>query len=120
MKEYRLWAGVMERCYVEHIDKELSYNEATSSERWKRFDYFLEDISKIEGYELWKQYQIDYPNEKNEYELDKDTKVLGNKIYSLETCRFIHKTLNAGFTSWASSEAKNNILNKINEVKINA
>lgn len=119
MKEYRLWVGIMERCYVEHIDRELSYNEAISSERWKRFDYFLEDISKIEGYDLWKQYYLNNPNNKNEYELDKDTKILGNKVYSLETCRFIHKTLNAGFTSWASMDTKNNILNKLNEVNIN-
>lgn len=116
MKEYRLWAGMIERCYCEHSDRELSYNEATTSERWKRFDYFLEDLPKVEGYELWKKYQLEHPNEKNIYEFDKDTKILGNKIYSLETCRFIHKTLNAGFTSWASIETKYKILNKINEV----
>lgn len=114
MKEYRLWEGIIHRCYQDDYEfKNRSYEEATICERWKRFDYFLEDIIHIEGYDLWKKFHAENPNTKNIYEFDKDTKILGNKTYSPETCRFIHKRINAGFTSWASVEVKEKLINMI-------
>lgn len=59
------------------------------------------------------EYKLHNKNKKNIYEFDKDTKVLGNKIYSLETCRFLHKEINAGFTSWAKPETKIKLLDRI-------
>ena len=56
------------------------------SERWNRFDYFLNDIPLIQGYdeELFKNKKL---------KLDKDILFKNsnnkNKIYSLETCMWI-------------------------------
>lgn len=113
MKEYHVWAGIIERACTQHTKNELSYNDVSVCERWKRFDYFLEDIDKIENYDKWKEFGNKYPNKKNEWELDKDTKIIGNKTYCLESCRFLHKKFNAGFTSWCKSNTKQNILNDI-------
>lgn len=120
MKEYRLWESMFRRCYQDSYEtNNKSYENAYICDRWKRFDYFLEDVQYIEGYDLWKKYHEEYPDEKNIYEFDKDTKILGNKIYSPDTCRFLIKTINAGFTSWASKETKDRLLNTINGGLIN-
>ena len=114
MKEYRIWEGMIHRCYQQDYEnKNKSYEQAEVCDRWKRFDYFLEDIVHIEGYDHWKEYHEKHPNQKNTYEFDKDTKVLENKIYSPETCRFIHKTYNAGFTSWATLDTKLKIIKRM-------
>jgi hypothetical protein len=118
MKEYRLWEGILYRCYSSNHDIEnKSYRNVKVCDRWLRFDYFYEDIQKVEGYNSWKEYHEKYPNKKNIYEFDKDTKVLGNKIYSLETCQFIPKKINAGFTSWATLTTKKKILDRLEEIK---
>ena len=84
-KEYTLWNGMLRRCYSkEYQDKFPTYKGCTVCERWHRFDYFLEDIQKLDGYDLFinniKPHGI---------HLDKDTKGNGSKIYSPETCIFI-------------------------------
>lgn len=115
-KEYDLWEGILRRCYqkdYEHRNK--SYEDVFICDRWKRFDYFYEDIKHVDGYDLWKTWKEEHPNEKNIYELDKDTKILGSKIYSPETVQFIHKKFNAGFTSGVSSKVKQRILKDIKE-----
>ena len=35
---------------------------------------------------------------KNEYEIDKDILVQGSRVYSRESCMFVKKGINAGFT----------------------
>ena len=118
-KEYRLWEGIMSRCYQkDYLTKNRGYEFAEVSDRWKRFDYFYEDVQKVKGYDLWKEYHRLNPTIKNIYEFDKDTIVPGNKIYSLETVRFIHKKFNAGFTTWASDEIKKEILRELEEMRI--
>ena len=68
----------------EYQDKYPTYKGCIVCERWHRFDYFLEDIQKLDGYNLFinniKPHGI---------HLDKDTKGNGSKIYSPETCIFI-------------------------------
>lgn len=114
MKEYRIWEGIIHRYYQDDYEtKNKSYETAFICERWKRFDYFYEDVKNIKGYDMWKKFHEDNPNTKNVYEFDKDTLILGNKTYSPETCRFLHKSINAGFTSWASEETKLNLLKTI-------
>jgi hypothetical protein len=114
LKEYRLWEGILYRCYgCDYSIKNKSYENAYVCDRWLRFDYFYEDITKVEGYDLWKEYKEKYPNKKNIYEFDKDTKIIGNKIYSLESCSFIPKSINAGFTKWARAETKSKLLERL-------
>ena len=84
--EYIMWEGMISRCYNPNSDSYKNYGAkgVTVCERWKCFEYFLEDIVKIPGYHLWK-------NNKDLYQLDKDTKQkhIETKVYSLETCQFI-------------------------------
>ena len=83
-REYALWSHMLRRCYSDKLHEEHpTYKECTVCDRWLIFSNFLEDLPLIEGYEMW----LNNPNER--IALDKDSKVDGNKVYSLETCKFI-------------------------------
>ena len=89
-REYALWSHMLERCYSDKLHEERpTYKECTVCERWLVFANFLEDLPLIENYELWKN------NPNTGVSLDKDSKVQGNKIYSLETCKFLSRSNNA-------------------------
>lgn len=115
MKEYRLWEGIIHRCYgiKDYSIRDASYKHAILEDRWIRFDYFLEDLPYIKNYDMWKSFYKDYPKIKNIFEFDKDTIVDGNKIYSRDTCMFIPKFINAGYTTHASAEVKQELLTKL-------
>lgn len=115
MKEYRLWEGIIGRCYGidDYSVKNTSYEFAEVEDRWKRFDCFLEDIANIRGYDMWKRFHEEYPNTKNIFEFDKDMLVVGNKIYSRETCMFVPKFINAGYTTWAYDNTKHNMIKQM-------
>ena len=84
-KEYHLWRGMLTRCYSEkYIKSYPTYENVTVCERWLCFANFLEDLPLIENYELWL-------NSEEKICLDKDLKQIGveNKVYSLETVKFI-------------------------------
>jgi len=91
-KEYKLWIRILERCYSEkwHI-KKPTYKNCRVHPDWHNFQVFSEDIKKIDGYDKWK-------NDKskiNKYQIDKDIKFPGNKIYSKETCCFVTQRENS-------------------------
>ena len=112
--EYKLWEGIIRRCYSNSMkEKNKSYKTAVMCEEWLRFDKFYYDIQKVIGYDKWKEYKLNNPKKKNIYELDKDIKGNGSKIYCRENCMFIPKEINAGFTSWASDETKQKIIHKL-------
>lgn len=115
MKEYRIWEGIIGRCYgvQDYTKKNTSYEFAEVEDRWKRFDYFLEDIIHINGYDMWKRFHEEYPNTKNIFEFDKDILVKGNKLYSRNTCMFVPKFINAGYTIWAFDETKQNLIKEL-------
>ena len=85
-KEYSLYTGMVHRCLNENFSSYNNYggNNVTLCDRWRCYEYFLEDLPHIDGYELWN-------SNPDLYQLDKDTKQPGfaNKVYSLETCMFI-------------------------------
>ena len=91
-REYNLWMSMLDRCYS---GKYASYENVTVCDRWHCYSTFLEDLPKIKNYELWKN------GDKREYDLNKDLyyRDLGistnDKVYSLETCQFLPKKLNA-------------------------
>ena len=78
---------MISRCYN---TKNKDYNNygaigVTVCNRWLCFEYFINDLPYIDGYNNW------VSNPKS-YHLDKDYKqreLSLNKIYSLETCKFI-------------------------------
>ena len=90
IREYDLWHSMITRCYSDKFHEECpTYKDCTVCERWLVFSNFLEDLPLIDGYELWR----DNPNSR--VSLDKDIKVQGNKVYSLDTCKFVSKSENS-------------------------
>ena len=89
-REYKLWHNMLKRCYSDKYHKDHpTYKDCTVCQKWLVFANFLEDLPLIEGYELWKN------NPNTGVSLDKDSKVKGNKVYSLDTCKFVSRSDNA-------------------------
>lgn len=86
VKQYKLWAAILERCYVDDI-KYSSYSGCEVSENFKSYSYFYE----------WCQDQIGFGKEG--YEIDKDILSGGNKIYSEDTCCFVPRSINVLLTN---------------------
>ena len=86
-REYSLWRNMLERCYSGSYP---TYENVTVCDRWLVYANFLEDLPLIEGYEMW----LNNPNQR--IALDKDLKQVGvpNKVYSLETVKFITQSEN--------------------------
>lgn len=88
-RPYKLWANMIQRCYKENFTSYKSYGAkgVTVCERWKRFEYFEQDIKLLDGYEGWLN---------SDYEIDKDGNAIEGqpKQYSPETCQFIPKADN--------------------------
>lgn len=80
VKSYTVWVGMISRCYNEGRHKtHPTYIGCSVCDEWLYYPNFKVwfDDNYIEGYEL-----------------DKDIKVKGNKIYSPETCMFVSKAEN--------------------------
>lgn len=78
---YRRWLGMITRCYSERQQKENpTYIGCTVCDEWLTFSKFKAwyDKFKVDGWEL-----------------DKDIKVIGNRIYSPETCLFVPACVNS-------------------------
>lgn len=96
---YDLWANMLKRCYGGYAGNE-SYKDCSVDVRWHSFTNFLNSIQQVEGYEYWEQ----HPNER--ICLDKDNKIKGSKVYSLDTCRFLTNEENVregSFRRWGRS-----------------
>ena len=87
-REYELWRGMLRRCYSGNYP---TYENVTVCDRWLCYANFLEDLPLIENYELW----LENPNQR--IALDKDLKQVGieNKVYSLDTVKFVTQSENA-------------------------
>lgn len=86
LKEYTMWKNMVERCYNIKNNHFNTYGGrgVHICERWLCFEYFLEDLPKVECYNR----ELFY---KGELQLDKDKKQLNvkKKVYSLESCIFL-------------------------------
>jgi len=81
----QLWRNMMKRCYCEK-DTRGYFGRAVVTARWHCFANFLDDIAKLQNFNLWLEGQN---SGKDKYNLDKDTLVAGCKVYSPSTCIFI-------------------------------
>ena len=81
-REYKLWENMLNRVYSNHQNYE-SYRDCGVCERWHCYQNFCDDLPLIENYELW----LNNPNSR--VALDKDAKIKGNKVYSLDACCFL-------------------------------
>lgn len=83
---YTLWRNMIKRCYD---NKNEAYKSVTVCDRWHTFQFFYEDIPLIDGFDA-------EAFERSEIDLDKDIKqrFCDNKIYSVDTCCFVPKSIN--------------------------
>lgn len=79
---YDRWMNMLRRCYAK---TDITYRTCSVDKRWHNFQNFAEWHEN-----KWKSHMI-------EWELDKDLKIKGNKIYSPETCLFIPIIINSLF-----------------------
>lgn len=87
---YTKWQRMLERSYCsKYKNKFPTYMNVSVCERWLTFSHFREDylnlVSGIEGRE--------------NFILDKDLLVKGNRLYSLETCSLLPAKVNSFLTS---------------------
>lgn len=82
----QLWNNMMKRCYNPN-DTRGYFGECSVSDSWKCFSNFLSDIKRLEGFQAWLSGDIPH-------DLDKDSKVDGNKVYSFPACKFLPRSEN--------------------------
>lgn len=81
----QLWRNMIKRCYNPKDEKGY-YGRCFVSDDWLCFANFLRDIKDLENFNGWLLGHDDGPTK---YNLDKDLKVEGNKIYSKLLCSFV-------------------------------
>lgn len=82
-KEFNKWRGMIDRCYNKKNNHYNTYGAVgvTVCDRWLCFEYFLNDLPQLNGYD----YEL---MQNGKLHLDKD--ILGDsKIYSPETCMLV-------------------------------
>lgn len=90
---YNIWLNILARCYNSKCKEYKYYGEKgiTVDKRWHCFEYFLNDVQYLDGFEFFNN-----PNYK--VELDKDilqsNKLFKDKIYSKDTCIWVKKIVN--------------------------
>lgn len=80
----QLWSNMVKRCYNPK-DYMGYFGEAFVDERWLCFANFLEDLPELENFDKWLSGKEGGPP----YNLDKDLKIPGNKVYSKDACAFV-------------------------------
>ena len=94
-KEYVLWVNMLKRCYNESLHlKHPTYKDCEVSDSFKSYGYFYE----------WCNKQIGFDNE--DWHLDKDLLIKGNKVYSESTCVFIPFEINLVLTKREASRGE--------------
>ena len=94
-KEYELWCHMLERCYSDaYKKKKPTYEGCEVSNNFKSYEYFYE----------WCHNQIGFGIEG--FELDKDLLIKGNKVYSEDSCVFLHKDINLLLTKRTASRGE--------------
>lgn len=80
----QLWSNMMKRCYNPK-DYMGYYGKCFVDDRWHCFANFMEDLPNLDNFDKW----LEGKTNGSPYNLDKDLKVPGNKIYGKEFCSFI-------------------------------
>ena len=93
-KIYTQWYSMIARCYDEkyHI-RFPTYIGCYVSDEFK-------DYSK------WREWHDNYPYKQDDWHLDKDLLVKGNKVYSRETCVFLPKLINMALVTRYNNRGK--------------
>jgi len=95
IKEYRLWQGMLERCFYEKFKQRCpAYEGVTCSKEWLSMTKFIEDVSQMRGFGL------------SGWALDKDILQKGNKLYSKDNCCFVPQEVNSLLTKSDNSRGE--------------
>lgn len=82
-KEYSTWKNMLRRCYDQSFqEKSPNYIGCSVAPEWHNFQNFAGWVT-------------DHKNWNKGYQLDKDLKIIDNKIYSPETCTLIPSQINS-------------------------
>ena len=96
LKVQTLWRNILQRCYMDDFHKRHpTYSDVNLSEEWFRYTDFENDILSMENSDRFLN---------DGWVLDKDGIIIGNRLYSKETCCFIPKSLNSKISSLAKLE----------------
>lgn len=92
-RTYRVWYNMLSRVYLPIKEYDVrSYSEISVCPEWFNFQNFAK----------WYHDQIDkFENTDFIFELDKDLRIPGNKVYSPETCYILPEHVNTLFTDHA-------------------
>ena len=94
-KEYKLWTGMLERCYSDTFKKKNpTYEGCEVSENFKSYEYFYEWCNEQVGFGV------------DDFEIDKDLLTKGNKVYSENVCIFIPAEINTVLTKSTASRGE--------------
>lgn len=90
--EYQQWSSMRRRCRKNSVTalQLPTYKDCHYSPEWESFETWLE----------WARQQVGFLNKDTNgkvWHLDKDVVVLGNKVYSADTCVFLPHQLNTFF-----------------------
>lgn len=81
---YYTWCRMLSRCYYDKFQEtNPTYIGCDVCNEWHNFQRFA------------KWHDENHPKDCNKYQLDKDLKILGNKIYSPEACLFVCSKVNS-------------------------
>lgn len=80
---YDLWANMLKRCYGGYDE---SYADCTVDVRWHSFRAFSNTVQDVPGYSAWCA--------DHSLHLDKDTRIVGSRVYSRDTCQFVPASIN--------------------------
>lgn len=91
-KAYIAWRDMLRRCYSAKChEAQPTYIGCAVCDEWISFQNFAD----------W--FEGNYPKDGNKYQLDKDLKIIGNKVYSPETCLFVSRQVNSFTTDCGAS-----------------
>jgi len=100
---YTRWANMIRRCYnKEYQEKYPSYKNVTVCDEWHNFQNFAQWFEK--------NYNPEYMED---WHVDKDILIKGNKIYSPETCCFVPREVNNLFRTMCGKICIGTTFNKI-------
>ncbi len=92
---YRMWQDMLLRCYDSvRLDRRKTYRGVTVDPTWFNYQTFMKFLDKATT-----EANMSINDLVNNYSLDKDLKVHGNKIYSEQTTIFISRDLNIFLTN---------------------